>query len=387
MSVPTPASRVQAIEPFHVMDILARARALEAAGRDIVHMEIGEPDFPTAPPVVEAGIQALRAGHTHYTPALGLPALREAIADFYHSRYGVRVPAARIVVTPGASGALLLALGVLLGRDDELLLADPGYPCNRHFARFLEARARSIPVGPDTRYQPTPDAIAAHWQPRTRALLVATPGNPTGMLLPLDELAALHAAVAARGGALIVDEIYQGLTYGCEACTALAVSDEVFVVNSFSKYFGMTGWRLGWLVAPADFVPALERLAQNLFLAPSTLAQHAALAAFRPETLAILEERRGEFQRRRDFLVPALRELGFGVPIAPDGAFYVYAGCERFTDDSMALARRLLEAGGVAVTPGIDFGSHGAQHHLRFAYTTGMDRLQEGVARLARILG
>ncbi|MEO1765878.1 pyridoxal phosphate-dependent aminotransferase [Thiobacter aerophilum] len=386
MSLPPLTARAQDIQPFHVMDILARARALEAAGRDIVHMEIGEPDFATAFPIIEAGMQALRAGHTHYTPALGLPALREAIADFYSSRYGVEMAAARIIVTPGASGALLLALATLLGRDDELLLADPGYPCNRHFARFLEARARGIALGPASRYQLTAEAVAAHWQAHTRAVLVASPANPTGTLISSEALRGLYGTISERGGALVVDEIYHGLTYGCDAHTAAAVSDEVFVVNSFSKYFGMTGWRLGWLVAPTAFLPALERLAQNLFLAPSTIAQHAALAAFRPDTLAILEERREAFRQRRDFLVPALRELGFSVPVLPDGAFYVYAGCERFSDDSMALAQRLLEEAGVAVTPGVDFGSHQARHHLRFAYTTGMKRLEEGVARLARIL-
>lgn len=386
MSLPAPARRSGDIKPFHVMDILARARALEAAGRSIVHMEIGEPDFPTPEPIVRAGIAALTAGHTHYTPALGLPELREAIADFYHRRYGVRLSPGRIVVTPGASGALLLALAALLDPGDEILLADPGYPCNRHLARLCEGVAVGIPVGPGTRYQPDAELIVRHSSPRTRAALVASPGNPTGSLLNPAELAALARTVSARGGALIVDEIYHGLTYGVEAATALSVSDEVFVVNSFSKYFGMTGWRLGWLVAPEAFVPVLDRLAQNLFLAASTVAQHAALAAFAPETIAILEARRAEFRRRRDFLLPALRELGFGIPVTPEGAFYVYADCTRFGMDGMALARRLLEEAGVAITPGIDFGSHGAQSHVRFAYTTSLEGMGEGIARMARAL-
>jgi aspartate/methionine/tyrosine aminotransferase len=386
MPLPSPSRRTEDIAPFHVMDILARARALEAAGRSIVHMEIGEPDFPTVSPIIEAGRAALAAGHTHYTPALGLPVLRAAIAAFYRQRYGVEVAPDRVVVTPGASGALLLALGALLDRDDELLLADPGYPCNRHLARFAEARAVAVPVGPESGYQLTADAVQRHWSPRTRAVLVASPANPTGTLLDLDTLRAIHEVASAAGGALIVDEIYHGLTYGCEAPTALAVSEEVFVVNSFSKYFGMTGWRLGWLVAPQVFIPVLDRLAQNLFLAAPTVAQHAALAAFQPETLALLEARREEFRRRRDFLVPALRRLGFEVPVMPQGAFYVYAGCRRFTHDSLAFARELLEKAGVAVTPGVDFGSHEAHVHLRFAYTTGLDRLEEGVARLARFM-
>jgi len=386
MPLPSASRRTEDIAPFHVMDILARARALEAAGRSIVHMEIGEPDFPTVSSIIEAGRAALAAGHTHYTPALGLPALRAAIAAFYRQRYGVEVAPDRVVVTPGASGALLLALGALLDRDDELLLADPGYPCNRHLARFAEARAVAVPVGPESGYQLTADAVQRHWSPRTRAVLVASPANPTGTLLDLDTLRAIHEVASAAGGALIVDEIYHGLTYGCEAPTALAVSEEVFVVNSFSKYFGMTGWRLGWLVAPQVFIPVLDRLAQNLFLAAPTVAQHAALAAFQPETLALLEARREEFRRRRDFLVPALRSLGFEVPVMPQGAFYVYAGCRRFTHDSLAFARELLEKAGVAVTPGVDFGSHEAHVHLRFAYTTGLDRLEEGVARLARFM-
>lgn len=386
MSLPEPARRASEIQPFHVMEILARARALEAAGRSIVHMEIGEPDFATPEPIVRAGMAALEVGQVHYTPALGLPALRQAIAAFYRARHGVEVAASRIVVTPGASGALLLALGAVLEAGSEILLADPGYPCNRHFARFVEARAVGIPVRPETRYQLDAALVGRHWGRQTRAVLVASPANPTGTLLDAAALRALHEAVTDRGGALIVDEIYHGLTYGIEAQTALAVSDEIFVINSFSKYFGMTGWRLGWLVAPPAFVPLLDRLAQNLFLAAPTVAQHAALAAFEPGTLAILEDRREAFRRRRDYLLPALRELGFDIPVTPQGAFYLYAGCRRFTSDSLAFARRLLEEGGVAVTPGIDFGRHEAEVHLRFAYTTRLETLREGVERIAHFL-
>ena len=380
------AARMQDIQPFHVMDILARARALEAEGRSIIHMEIGEPDAPTAAPIIQAGIAALQAGYTHYTPALGLPTLRSAIADFYASRYGVAIDPARVVVTSGSSGALLLAMGVLLNPGDEVLLADPGYPCNRHFVRFVEARAVNVPVTALTRFQLQAEHIAQYWGERTRAALVASPANPTGMLLSKAELSALHEAVAQRGGRLIVDEIYHGLTYGCEAETALATSDDIFVINSFSKYFGMTGWRLGWMIAPADYVPALDRLAQNLFLAAPTPAQHAALAAFQPETLAILEARRAEFAQRRDFLLPALRQLGFELPLAPEGAFYLYAGCAAFTEDSQQFARDLLEHAGVAITPGLDFGSFQSNTHVRFAYTTDLPKLEQGVARIAQFL-
>ncbi len=373
------------IGPFHVMELLGRARELEAAGRDIIHMEIGEPDFITPEPVIERARQALAAGETHYTPALGLPALRKAIAGHYRERYRVEIRPERIVITPGASGALLLALGVLLGRDDELLLADPGYPCNRHFARFVEGRARAVPVDATTRYQLDAKRLGEYWSERTVAALVASPSNPTGTLLERSELAALSDSVQERGGRLIVDEIYHGLTYGAEAETALAVDDGAFVVNSFSKYFCMTGWRLGWLVVPEDYQREVEKLMQNLFIAAPTLAQHAALAAFEPETREILETRRAEFARRRDFLVPALRELGFAIPVEPRGAFYLYADCSRF-GDSMQLASDLLERAGVAITPGLDFGNFRPEQHVRFAYTTSMERLEEGVRRMAEFL-
>ncbi len=380
------ARRMGAIAPFHVMELLGRARDLEAAGHDIVHMEIGEPDFGTPEPVIAAAQRALAAGQTLYTPAVGLGALREAIAGHYRERYGIEVGPERIVVTPGASGALLLALGVLLDRDDEILLADPGYPCNRHFARFVEARAVGIPVDAASGYQLHAGHLEHHWSERTVAALLASPSNPTGTLLERAELEALARAAAARGGRLVVDEIYHGLTYGTDAVTALSVDENAFVINSFSKYFCMTGWRLGWLVVPEDYRREVEKLAQNLFIAPSTPAQYAALAAFQPDTQAILEERRAEFARRRDFLLPALRGLGFEIPVEPRGAFYLYADCSRFTDDSQRLALDLLEQAGVAVTPGLDFGEYRAKQHLRFAYTTSLERLQEGVARIAQFV-
>jgi aspartate/methionine/tyrosine aminotransferase len=381
------AQRMEDIKPFQVMELLARARELEAQGRAIVHMEIGEPDFITPQPVVDAGIMALRSGQVHYTPATGLPALREAIAGWYRSNNGITVSPERIVVTPGASGALLLALAVLLNPGDAVLMPDPGYPCNRHFVRLLEGEARGIPVTAESAYQLALGDIEAHWTPTTRAVLVASPANPTGAVLSQDRLAALIAAAESRDGSLIVDEIYHGLVYEGKATTALALSDQVFVINSFSKYFSMTGWRLGWLVVPKSFVRAVDRLAQNLFLAASTPAQHAALAAFRPETLQILEARRIVFQQRRDFLLPALRDLGFHIPISPEGAFYIYADCSRLSTDSFTFAKGLLEKIGVAVTPGVDFGYHASERHLRFAYTTSMEQLQEGIKRLHAYLG
>ncbi|WP_018077561.1 pyridoxal phosphate-dependent aminotransferase [Thiobacillus denitrificans] len=384
-SHPKTAARMDGIAPFHVMDILARAQALEAAGRDIIHLEIGEPDFATPEPVVAAGIAALRAGHTHYTGALGLPVLREAIAGFYAARWQAAVDSARIVVTPGASGALLLTLGLLAGPGDEVLMADPGYPCNRHFARFCDARAIAVPVDADSGFQLTLDSIQRHATPATRAVLIASPSNPTGTAISPDELARIRDWCHIQGVALIVDEIYLALTYDGSEHSAARWND-VFVINSFSKYFSMTGWRLGWLVAPAWAMPALERLAQNLFLAAATPTQHAALAAFTPATLDELETRKAELRTRRDFLLPALRERGFDIPVTPQGAFYLYADCSRLTSDSYAFANHLLEQTGIAATPGVDFGSHRATRHIRFAYTQPLPRLADAMARLDRFL-
>jgi aspartate/methionine/tyrosine aminotransferase len=374
------------IEPFHVMELMAKAQALEAQGRDIVHMEVGEPDFPTPQPIVEAAQRFIATGNVHYTHALGLPQLREAIAGFYQDRYGVTVEPDRIVVTAGASGALLLALGVLIDPGDEVLMADPGYPCNRHFVRTFEGQARPIPVDAKTAYQPTAELVARHWSPRSRALLVATPSNPTGTLIELPQLAAMHQAVTRLGGTLLVDEIYHGLTYGFDAMTSLGLGDDIFVINSFSKYFGMTGWRLGWLVAPRSYVREIEKLAQNLFISPSAPAQYAALAAFGKDTLGILEARREEFRMRRDALLPGLRAIGFTVATEPSGAFYVYAESSRHTDDSFALADRLVTEAGVAATPGRDFGCNIPERHMRFAYTTGKERIEEGLLRMEKLL-
>ena len=383
---PRLAKRATDIQPFHVMALLGRARALEAAGRSIVHMEIGEPDFDTAEPIIAAGEAALAAGRTHYTPAVGLPELRETIADYYHRRYGVNVDADRIIITPGASGALLLAAAALVDQGQEVLMADPGYPCNRNFVRLVEGRTRLVATEAATNYQLDAERAADHWGDATVAALVASPANPTGSMLTHKQLAALYELVLQRRGTLIVDEIYHGLTYGIAAETALSISDDIFVINSFSKYFGMTGWRLGWMVAPHAYVPALDRLAQNLFLAAPTPAQWAALAAFTPETIAILESRREMFRERRDFLLPALRDIGFAIPVTPQGAFYLYADCSPFTDDSFQFSRDLLERADVAVTPGIDFGEHQAERHVRFAYTTSLEQLSEGAERIRRFV-
>jgi len=382
--------RAEAISPFHVMDILAQAKRLEMQGKDIIHMEVGEPDFDTPQPIIEAGIAALKAGKTHYTPAFGLPELREAIAGWYETRYQVKVSANRIIVTPGASGALLLVMGALLEQGKNVLLADPGYPCNRNFARFVEGKAKAVNVDASTNYQLTAKHIEQHWDDNSVMALVASPSNPTGTVLNQPQLKALSDAVSMKKGHLVVDEIYHGLTYdGYDAPTVLAVNQGAFVINSFSKFFGMTGWRLGWLVVPDGYEEVMDRLAQNLFLAAPTISQYAALTAFNSETLAILEQRRNTFEHRRNSLLPALQSIDLKIDVPPQGAFYVYADCRKIlTDkypDTMALSKYWLEQAGVAVTPGNDFGHHSAEYHIRFAYTANEQRLIQAIERIKHI--
>jgi aspartate/methionine/tyrosine aminotransferase len=378
------AQRLQDIEPFQVMSVLARAHALEAQGRSIVHMEIGEPDFPTAGPIADAAIAAIDAGQTRYLPALGLPALRERIAESYPGN--VHPDSERVVVTPGASGALQLVLAALLSPGDEVLLADPGYPCNRHFVRLFEGKAVTIAVDGATHYQLTAELIRKHWTVRTVAVLISSPSNPTGTVVPDTEMARILETVDALGGRVIVDEIYGRLRYDAEPTTVLQQSQEAFVINSFSKYYGMTGWRVGWLVAPPEYVSAIDKLAQNIFIATSSPAQYAALAAFEPAVDRELQQRVQLFKERRDFLLPALRGLGFEIAVTPQGAFYLYADCSGLTHDSQKFALDVLERAGVAITPGRDFGNNQPERHVRFSYANTLDRLEEGVRRLADYL-
>lgn len=382
----TIARRMERIAPFYVMDLLARAKRLENAGRSVIHMEVGEPDFVTPDLVIEAGKAALDAGHTGYTPATGIPELRQAISEHYRQKYQVEVDPRRIIVTPGSSGALQLMMGVLVNPGEQVLMSDPGYPCNKNFVAFASGEAVPLPVGPETEYQLTAELIDAAWTDSTRAVMVATPSNPTGTLISREEMIRIYEVVKSRGGSLIVDEIYQGLIYGAKGYTALDISDDIFILNSFSKYFGMTGWRVGWLVAPEPFVESLDCLSQNIFISCSAPAQYAALQAFNPECIAILEERRKEFEKRRDFLLPALQEIGFEIPVAPHGAFYLYTNCSNLTDDSFSFAYDLLDTQGVAVTPGKDFGSNQPERHIRFAYTNKIENMQEGVSRIKRFL-
>lgn len=379
------SARSQAIEPFHVMALLARANELQAAGKDVIHLEIGEPDFTTASPIIAAGQLALAEGKTRYTAARGLPALREAISQFYQQRYGVHINPQRILITPGGSGALLLATSLLVDPGRQWLMADPGYPCNRHFLRLIEASAQLVPVDAKVNYQLTPELIERHWNEDSVGALVASPANPTGTVLNKSELAALSEVIHAKNGHLVVDEIYHGLSYGIDAPSVLEVNDQAFVLNSFSKYFGMTGWRLGWLVVPENAVPELEKLAQNLYISASSIAQYAALACFQPESIAIFEERRHAFAQRRDFLLPALRQLGFKIEVEPQGAFYLYADISEFCEqggDAFSFCQHFLETEYVAFTPGLDFGRYRVQSHVRFAYTQNIDRLRQALERI-----
>ena len=376
------AARLDNIAPFHVMELAKMAAELERQGRHIIHMGIGEPDFTAAAPVVEAATRAMADGKMQYTSATGIAPLREAIAAHYKTVYGLEIAPSRIIVTAGASAALLLACAALVERDAEVLMPDPSYPCNRHFVAAFEGKARMIPSGPEQRFQLSEQMVREHWTPATRGVLLASPSNPTGTSIAHDELRKIVAAVRARDGFTIVDEIYQGLTYDDAPFSALSLGDDVIVINSFSKYFNMTGWRLGWLVVPDALVPQIEKLAQNLFICASSIAQHAGVACFSPESIAIYEERKAEFKRRRDYIVPALRELGFRVPVTPDGAFYVYADCSALSDDADQLTIAMLNDAGVVLVPGLDFGPFTARRYIRVSYATSMENLHEAVERL-----
>ena len=382
------ASRLERIEPFYVMECAKAAaelaRSPACADAPMIFLNIGEPDF-TAPPLVQqAAERALREGRTQYTDACGLPALRERISTWYAQRFGLDIPARRIVVTAGASAALQLVCLALVDRDDEVLLPDPSYPCNRHFVAAAEGVARLLPAPPEARYQLSAAAVQAAWSAHTRGVLLASPSNPTGTSIAPDEMGRIVAAVRERGGFTIVDEIYLGLSFDERfGHSALAHGDDVVSINSFSKYFSMTGWRLGWLVVPEALVAPVEKLAQNLYICPSTVAQHAALACFEPDSIAEYERRRAAFRERRDFLVPALDAIGLRVPVMPDGAFYAWADCSAFDASSWDFCFDMMRRAHVAMTPGRDFGHHGSERCVRLAYASSMTQLQEAVRRLA----
>ncbi|GIX23428.1 MULTISPECIES: pyridoxal phosphate-dependent aminotransferase [Caldimonas] len=385
------AARTDRIAPFYVMECAKAAAELARSPacrhQPMIYLNIGEPDF-TAPPLVrEAAERCLRDGRTQYTDALGLMPLRERISHWYAQRFGLTVPARRIVLTAGASGALQLACLALVEPGDEILMPDPSYPCNRHFVSAAEGRAVMLPSGPQQRYQLSAEAVEAAWNERTRGVLLASPSNPTGTSIAPDEMRRIVAAVRRRGGVTIVDEIYLGLSYDeAFGVSALAHGDDVVTINSFSKYFSMTGWRLGWMVVPEPMVAVVEKLAQNLYICPSTVAQHAALACFEPDSLAEYERRRAEFRARRDFLVPALNRLGLTVPVMPDGAFYAWADCSAHAPDSWDFSFELMRRAHLAITPGRDFGHADTARYLRLSYATARAQLEEAVARLQRCL-
>ena len=386
------AQRAQRIEPFYVMEVAKAASQLGQKLRDsaepMIYLNIGEPDF-TAPPLVqEAAVRAIHDGATQYTQATGLLALRERISGWYASRFGVDVPAQRIVVTAGASAALQLACLALIESGDEVLMPDPSYPCNRHFVSAAEGQAVLIPTTAEERYQLSAAKVEAAWGPKTRGVLLASPSNPTGTSIHPDELRRIHNVVSSRGGITLIDEIYLGLSHDDQfGHSALAIDDHIISINSFSKYFNMTGWRLGWLVAPDSLVEVVERIAQNLFICPSTVAQHAALACFEPESLAEYERRRAEFKARRDYFIPQLQAMGFSVPVMPDGAFYAWAECSDICSklgikDSWDFAFEVMQRAHVAITPGRDFGVAGMERFVRFSTANSMAQLQESVRRL-----
>jgi len=378
--------RAQSIAPFLAMEFGKHAAALEATGQHVVKFNIGEPDFGAPPAVVQAMHDALEARRTAYTGALGIPSLREAIADYYETVYGVSVGAERVVVTAGASAALLLVTAALVDEGDEVLVGDPSYPCNRHFLESFGARVKLVPTDAATRYQLSSVSVREHWSDKTRGLMVATPSNPTGTSVRPRELAAICNWAREHNAWRIVDEIYLGLSdadaAGNKAPTVLAFDTNAIVINSFSKYFGMTGWRLGWCVLPASLVPAIERLAQNYYICPSTPAQHAALACFTADSIAVCEARRIELGARRALVLEGLARIGLSVPVPPDGAFYIYFSVKDTGLDAMDFCRRALQEAHVALTPGADFGKCGARDHVRLSYASSQNELREGLRRL-----
>ena len=391
------SSRAGRIEPFYVMEV---AKAASAMARELAHtdapmifLNIGEPDFTAPPQVQEAAVRSIHDGATQYTQATGLLTLRERISGWYATRFGVDIPASRIVVTAGASAALQLACLALIDAGDEILMPDPSYPCNRHFVSAAEGTAVLVPTTAAERFQLSADKVAAAWGPKTRGVLLASPSNPTGTSIAPDELRRIHSAVQERGGVTMIDEIYLGLSYDdAYGQTALAIDDNVISINSFSKYFNMTGWRLGWMVVPDALVPVIERLAQNLFICASTISQHAALACFEPASIAEYERRRAEFKARRDYFIPELQALGLSVPVVPDGAFYAWADCTQAADKlgvqgSWDFAYALMHRAHLATTPGRDFGSFEPERFVRFSTANSMAQLQESVARLRSLLG
>ncbi|MCZ8399305.1 pyridoxal phosphate-dependent aminotransferase [Achromobacter ruhlandii] len=385
--MPRLAARTNDFLTFQVVELFKQAQALQAAGKDIISLGIGEPDFTAPPQVVEALQRAAQAGQSGYSAPAGLMPLREAIARFYHEQFGAAIDPRRVIVTAGASGALTLACAALVNPGAEVLMPDPSYPANSNFVLAAGGRPRLIPSSADKRFQLSAQDVARHWTEATQGVLVASPSNPTGTSIDHGELSRLLAEVRARQGFAIVDEIYLGLSYEGQPRSALTLDDDIIVINSFSKYFHMTGWRLGWMIVPEAMVAPVEKIAGSLAICAPTLAQHAALACFTPDALRTFEHRREAFRQRRDYLLPEFERLGLNVPVKPDGAFYIYADISDFDTDSASFSQRLLLEAGIAAVPGLDFGPAHGHHTMRFSYATGLDRLEEAVARLGKLLG
>lgn len=381
-----PAHRIQNILPFHAVEVFKNAQNLAEAGHDIISLGIGEPDFTAPEPVIQALKEAADQGLTQYTPPAGLGALREALAGYYAQAFDAPVDPERILITAGASGALNLVCLSVINPGDEILMPDPSYPANQNFVLAAGGVPRLIPTRADDRFHLRAQDIETHWTERTRGVLIASPSNPTGATISKDNLRALIDAVRARAGFIIMDEIYLGLYYEDKPKSALCLDDDIIIINSFSKYFHMTGWRLGWTILPDWLTPSAEKLTASLSICAPTLAQHAALACFHEDSMAIYEQRRLAFKQRRDYLLPALQDLGFAIPVQPDGAFYIYADISQFSTDSMDFAQRLLHQAHVAVVPGIDFGPHFAKQMLRFSYATPQNLLEQAIERLQRLL-
>ncbi len=377
------STRLRQVNAFHVMSLMAEAKKLDAQGRQVIHMEMGEPDFSTPQPIIDAGIRTLQSGITQYTPTLGLPALREAIAEFYSKEYQVAVEAEQIIITPGSASGLQLVLNLMVSEGDTVAFADPAYPSTHNLVRLLGGKVLQIPVHEGSMWQLTAEILEENWNDSINAVLLASPSNPTGTILDDMQLQKIADFCESKGVFLLMDEIYHGLVYAQAPKTAAGLNDNTFVINSFSKFYGMTGWRVGWIVSPKAYLDDVNKLAQHTFLAAPTLGQHAALAAFQDDAQKILIQRRDEFKLRRDYLYQALLDLGFEIPVKPEGAFYIYADCTAFTQDSYEFATKALQEKYVAFTPGIDFGEAGAKQHVRFAYTTNLENLKIGMQRLA----
>jgi len=375
------------VQPFHVMELVKQANALEAQGKPVIHLSIGEPDFPMPEPVQQALMKAIADNQTRYTAALGLPELREAISAYYSGTFRVAVPARQIVITSGASAALMYACLALINPGQEVLLADPGYPCNKTFVQMAGGTPRFVQTREENNFQPGWAELESAWENHTAGVLLASPNNPTGTQLDTAAMKEIVQGVRNRGGFVIVDEIYQSLCYDRPAQSVLQVTGAprpdvpLVVINSFSKYFGMTGLRLGWMVVPENLLPAIERFAQNLSICPNTPAQWAALACFQNDTLEICEQRRQTFKARRDFLVKALPRAGIEIHSTPDSAFYIYA---KAPFESERYCRELLEKAWVCTVPGKDFSEHRGGDMMRFSYANSMENLEQAVERIHR---